>query len=160
MTNATTDTKTDAPNYNVEIAADELLSDLATKAAEYGEEYEEKRQWWTGSFDDRREWLDAKYWMLEARGGQRAYSEALAKLQPGGRCRNDDGTVDVRNFMRYLSRAADDCHDRSSGGYQNTRQADEGETANAKMLSLLRDEYGVGWPRFDDLGGVLDEDMP
>lgn len=160
-----TDTETSGPDYDVTVEANELLEDLAKRAAEYGENYEENRQWWRESpaYD---EWHEARYWMQEARGGQRAYSEAIAAIQPGetwraGRFRNDDGTVDVRAFMAWLSDAASEAHERSHGDYTETRQADERETALVAVLSLLRDDYGVGWPRLDDIGGnPVEADLP
>lgn len=149
------------PDYDVEIDADELLSRLAEDAATYGEDYEEKRQWWHDSLNYSDEWGEARYWMLEARGGQRALSEALATLQPGGQFRNDDGTVDVRGFLRWLSARGDEAHDRSHGKFTETRQADEAETAFASVISTIRNEWPVGWPRLDDVGGnPIQEDMP
>jgi len=150
----------DTPNYDIRIDADELLVDLAERAAEYGHDYEEKRQWWRESLDTVDEWHDARYWMLEARGGQRAYRDVLATLQPGGRFRTDDGTVDVRAFMRWVSQRADAAHDDRHGTHGETRQADEAESAFARVLAVLRDDYGVGWPRIDDLGGVVEADLP
>lgn len=150
----------DGPNYDLRIKADELLADLAEGAASYGEDYEEKRSWWRESptYDP---FTEARYWMLEARGGQRAYSMTIPTIQPGGRFRNGDGTVDVRGLMRWLSNRADSAHDDSHGPYTETRQADEAETAFASILSLLRDDYGVGWPRLDDVGGTPREcDLP
>lgn len=155
-------TTTDAgPDYDVEIDADDLLADLAERAAEYGRDYEEKRRWWHESLDTLEPWHEASHWMLEARGGQRAYAEAIAAIQPGGGYRNDDGTVDVHRYMHRLSTFADQCHEDSYGPYAETRQADEAETAYAKILSVLRDEYNIGWPRLDDVGGTpIEEDLP
>lgn len=152
------------PNYDVEIDADELLADLADIAAEYGEDYEEKRRWWTESpvYD---EFHEARFWMLEARGGQRALSHAIAALQPENNCitvgcyREADGTVDVRGFMSWLSEEADAAHERR-GSSSPSRQASEAESAYNKALRLLREDYGVGWPRLDDLGGIKEEDRP
>lgn len=150
-----------APDYGIEIDADELLAELADDAAAYGEKYEEKRRWWTESLDTPTEFRDARYWMLEARGGQRAYSEAIAELQPGGRYRNADGTVDVRGYLRWLSQLASDAHERSHGSYTKTRQPDEAETAYVSVISTIRNEFGVGWPRLDDVGGnPIPEDQP
>lgn len=160
-----TKSNTDAPNYDVEVQADDLITDLAERATEYATDYEKKRRWWLDS-PPHDEFVEARDWMQEARGGQRAVGEAIAALQPENhsvlpRCyRNADGTVDVRGFMAWLSRQADRAHEASSGPHGQTRHADESETAFAKMLSLLRDEYDVGFPRFDDLGGVLEEDLP
>jgi len=149
------------PNYEVEIDADELLARLADDAASYGADYEEKRQWWRESLTYSDEWTEARYWMFEARGGQRALSETLAKLQPGGEFRNDDGTVAVRGLLRWLSRRADSAHDRSHGPYTETRHADEAETAFASAISTVRNEWPVGWPRLDDIGGnPIQEDLP
>lgn len=158
-------TTRDKPNYDVEIAADELLSDLAALAAEYGEQYEEYRRWWQGSLDHHTEFTDARYWMLEQAGGQEALSKTIATLQPESNprvnFRNDDGSVDVRGLMRWLSERGDRAHERSYGDYTKTRQADEAETAYASVLSQLRDDYGVGWPRLSDVSGTpLEEDLP
>jgi hypothetical protein len=155
----------DGPNYDVQIDADELLADLAERAAEYGHEYEEKRELWQESLDTSDLWQQANYWMQEARGGQRAYSEAIAALQPEHHSvlvttyRTDDGTVDVRGYMRWLSNLAEDAYERAGSSVSNPA-ANESETAYCKILSLLREEYGVGHPRFDDLGGVLEGDLP
>jgi hypothetical protein len=150
----------DSPDYDVTVEADDLLADLAADAAEYGKDFEENRRWWRESLDFD-EWHEARYWMLEASGGQRAYAESLAALQPGGRFRADGGMVDVRGYMAWLSGLADRSHDRSHGPYTETRQAAERETAYTAVISTLRDDYGVGWPRLDDIGGTpLEEDLP
>lgn len=157
----------DRPDYNVHIDADELLADLVEQAQDYAEDHTEKREWWHDSFDTTAEWTEARYWMQEARGGLKATSEAIAALQPethtihASNCRNDDGTVDVRAFLRWLSEEADAAHDHSHGPYTETRQADEAETAYCRIISTIRDDYGVGWPRLDDIGGnPLEADMP
>ena len=149
------------PNYDVEITADELLTELADLAREYAADHDEKRQWWRESFDMVSEFTEARYWMLEALGGRRAVADAMVQIQRGGESRNTDGTVNVRAFMRYCSDQADRAHERSYGDYTETRQADEAETAYCRILSLIRDDYGVGWPRLDDLGGnPLKCDLP
>jgi len=149
------------------VVADELIADLVADAVAYAEKYEEKREWWQESLDAADEFHDARYWMMEARGGQRAYSEAIAALQPENHnvlvdsYRNDDDTVDVRAFMAWLSDAASSAHDRSRDGMNRNPQADEAESAYTSILSLLRDDYGVGWPRLDDVGGnPLECDLP
>lgn len=151
----------EGPNYDVEIQADELLADLADDAADYGEDYEEKRSWWHDSFRATEEFHEARYWMLEAVGGRRAYRDALTRIQPGGRFRNGDGKIDVRGYMRWLSNKADHAHEDSRGPYTETRQASEAESAYVSILSTLRDDYGVGWPRLDDIGGnPIEVDLP
>ena len=156
----------DAPNYDVEIEASDLLVDLADGAAKYGQKHEEYREMWMESLDTFEEFYDARYWMLEAVGGRRAYSNAIAVLQPGetwraGRYLNDDGTVDVRGYMKWLSQQSSEAHEASHGPFTETRQADEAASAFARILSTLRDDYGIGWPRLDDLGGnPLPVDMP
>lgn len=155
------------PDYGVEIDANELLADLVEEAASYAEEYEEKRRWWMESLDHCDEWHEARYWMREARGGQRAYSEAIAALQPESHAlvvdchRNEDGTVDVREYMAWLSKCATEAHERSGSVPGQNPQADEAESAYTRILSTIRDDYGVGWPRLDDLGGnPLECDLP
>lgn len=153
--------KTDTgPDYGVDVQADELLADYAERAAHYGEKYTYARERWEESPDYDPFW-DAKYWMLEAAGGRRAFAATMVKLQPGGRFRNEDGTVDVRGIMRWLSARADECQQDSRGDFTETRQADEARSAFTKMLSILRNDYGVGWPRLDDLSGTpIGEDLP
>lgn len=148
------------PNYDVDIDGDELLADLAEVSAGYGEEVVENRQSWRRSWDWATEFTDAKYWMLEAIGGRRAYADIIAEIQPGGRFRNDDGTVDVRALMTALDHKSTTTNEDRNGPYTETRQASEAHTAYSRIISTLRDDYGVGWPRFDDLGGVLECDMP
>lgn len=149
------------PNYDHEIAAADVLNAFAADAADYAHDHDEKRRRWRESFDMASEFHDARYWMLEALGGRRAYHDAMIELQSGGRFRNEDGTVKLRGFMAWLSDRAESAHERSHGDYTETRQADEAETAYTEMLSTLRDEFGVGWPRLDDLGGnPLECDMP
>lgn len=149
----------DTPNYGIDVQADELLAELAERADDYGRNYEEKRRWWTESLEYHQEHTEARYWMHEARGGQRALADVISQLHPGGRFRNADGTVDVRGLMRWVNDRADAAHDRSHGPYTETRHADEAETAYVSVLSLLRDDYGVGWPRLDEHGNALAEDM-
>lgn len=149
-----------APDYDVEIEADDLLRDLAERAARYGKQYEEHRDSWRRSWDWQIHFHEARCWMLEDAGGRRAYSEVIGAIQPGGRFRNDDGTVDVRGLMAWISTRSDEAHKDARGDYTGTRQADEAESAFAKILPVLRDDYGVGWPRFNDLGGVLERDLP
>lgn len=143
-----------APDYSVHVEADELLADLAEKAAQSAREHAYHARCWR---DD--DWWQYRQWMQEERKKMTAYATAIAMLQPERYCYTvprgefvaDDRTVNVREFMRATSSLGDDAHDRDS------RPA---ESAYARVLSLLRDEYGVGWPRFDDLGGVLEADLP
>lgn len=159
-------TQQDRPDYDVEIDADELLTDIAEMAAEYGEDYEEKRRWWMES-PPHDEFVAARGWMQEAAGGQLALSHVVAALQPENHSlmvdchRREDGTVNVRELMAWLSEQADAAHERSGNSLNPNRQANEAETAYVSVLSLLRDDYGVGWPRLDDVGGnPLEEDLP
>ena len=154
------------PNYEVTIDAADLLADLAADAAAHGRDYEEKRGWWDDSLGTHSPFHEARIWMLNARGAQRAYSKAIASLQPEQHTlsvetyRNADGTVDVRGLMRWLRTEADAAHDRAGVVGENP-QADAAETAYAQILSTLRDDYEVGWPRLDDVGGnPLECDQP
>lgn len=161
-----TDNEGGPPTYDVDVEADELIADIAELAAEYGADFEEKRQWWQESpaYDP---FTEAEMWMLEARGGQRACGKAVALLQPESAVagcsefRDADGTVDVRGYMRWLLDSHDAAHERSYGGHRETRQADEAESAYSRILSLLRDEYGVGWPRLNSVSGTpVEKDLP
>lgn len=143
------------PNYEVVIDVDELLADLAKKAASSAREHAYHARHWR---DD--DWWQYRQWMQEERKTMKAYATAIAMLQPEshgvtvprGEFVADDGTVNVRKFMREISRLGDDAHD---------RDAREAESAYAKVNSLLRNEYDIGWPRLDDLGGIpLEEDLP
>lgn len=160
-------TTQDAPNYDVEIDADELLADLAVQAAAYAEQVEKYGRWWRESLEYGSEHTEARVWLLESKAGLRAYSEVLATLQPESarrkRFRNEDGTVDVRGLMKWVSQLADEAHERRHEHTKHERsvQASEAESAYTRILSTLRDEYGIGWPRLDDLGGnPLEEDLP
>ncbi len=162
-------TTQDAPNYDAEIDADELLADLAERAGEHYERMNERQRHHRelhpvldipepGKLT--REQLDA----LEERGALRAYSDAIAMIQPESehwRNYREGDDVDVRGFMKELSRLSDREDDaRHDQPYQKNRQAQGAHSAYAKILSLLRSDYGVGHPRFDDIGGVLEEDLP
>lgn len=162
--------QTDGPNYDVQIDADDLLETLAERAAEHARKmYKHRRDhreydmWWEREPGQLSQYM---LWELEELGALRSYSLTITHLQPEAshswRCeyRNDDGTVDVRGLMQWLERESERAHEDSYGPHSETRQADAAETAFAKILSLLRDEYGVGWPRFDELGGVLEGDLP
>jgi len=149
------------PDYSKTIDADKLLRHFADHAADYAHSHDENRQRWVDSHDMLTPFHEAKLWMLEDLGGRRAFQQSMITLQADGRFRNDNGTVDLRAFMNWLSERADEAHERSFGSYEDTRQADEAETAYTRMLSILRDDYGVGWPRMDDIGGnALEEDLP
>jgi len=150
----------EGPDYDAEIDADELLVDLAAAAADYGKDFEEKRQWWRESWHHVNRFDEAKYWMLEAAGGRRAYSNTIAELQPGGRFRAGDGSVRVRELLRWLSSRSEETNEARQGDYTNTRQSSEAHSAYCSIISTLRDDYGIGWPRFDDLGGELECDLP
>lgn len=157
----------DAPNYDVVIDADELLADLADRAAEYAEDYAEKDRWWRESLDYATEHTEARYWALEALGGRTAYARVIATLQPENNLPalhcflEKDGTVAVRDLMSWLSNRQQAAHDDAHGPYTETRQASEAASAYAKILSLIRDDYGVGWPRLDDVSGTpLESDLP
>lgn len=149
------------PNYEVTIDATEVLQDLADDAAHYGEKYEYARETWENSLTDPTPFHEARYWMLEAIGGRRAYSDTLAKLQPGGRFRNDDGTVDVRGLLRWLRNRSQETNEARNGDYTKTRQSSEAHSAYTSIISTLRSDYGIGWPRLDELGGTpLECDLP
>lgn len=154
----------DTPNYDVRIEAVKLISDLAAKAETHGERLAEYRRY------DREESFvpgrpagqlsEYQRWALEEKKKARAYATAIAMLQPEshgttvprGEYVSEDGTVNVRKYMREISRLGDDAHDR---GARNA------ESAYAKVQSLIRNEYGVGWPRLDDLGGnPIEADLP
>lgn len=159
---------TDAgPDYSVQIDAEEIRKDLAAKAAAKARKADEHRQECRDYCPSNAlelapgELCQYQRWALEEFAAARAYARALLRLQP----RPDlsytpddvtDGAVDVRSFMRWLKNRCEDTNDRRHGDYQTSAA----HSAYADVLSLLRDEYGVGWPRFDDLGGVLEEDLP
>lgn len=157
----------EAPDYDVGIDADELLEDLAEIAADYGRDYEEKNGWWRDSFDAPEPFHEARFWAMEAYGGRAALGEAIAAIQPESHAlaarnfREDDGTVDVRGYMHWLKANADAARrdrGRQTGG--SKRAAAEREWGNCKVLRLIRDEYGVGWPRTDEYGNPLEADRP
>jgi len=154
----------DGPDYGVRIDADELVADLVEQAQDYADRHDETRGWYYESFDYHETHHEALYWSLEALGGLTATGKAIAVLQPESNLfrnfRNDDGSISVRDYMKWVSHQHDAAHDDSYGPYTETRQASEAESAYAKVLSTIRDEYGVGWPRFDDIGGVRECDMP
>lgn len=153
------------PDYEVEVDADELIADLVEMSQDYAEKHDKHRRQYRESLDTFNPWHDARYWTLEALGGLRATSEAIASLQPEAHSplittyRNDDGTVDVRALMQWLDQQSTETNERRNGPYSKTRQASEAHSAIASVISLLRDDYGVGWPRFDDLGGELECDL-
>lgn len=143
------------PDYDVRVEADELLDDLAEKAASKAREHAYCRRNW-----QKDGWWQYRQWMKEHRREIKAYATAIAMLHPEshdaaiplGEFVADDGTVNVREYMREISRLGDDAHDRGN------RDAEHGY---AKVTSLLRNEYGIGWPRLDELGGnPLEEDLP
>lgn len=153
-----------ACDYTVRVEADELLVDIAEKAANHGKRMAEYRRYdieegfVPGRPPGQLSWYARQ--ALEEKKAVRAYGTAIAMLQPGwhdarvpsGEFVAGDGTVNVREYMREISRLGDAAHDRG---------AREAESAYAKVTSLLRNEYGVGWPRLDDLGGnPLQEDLP
>jgi len=142
------------------IDANELLVDLAEESAVYGKDVVENRRTWRRSWDWATEFREARYWMLEAIGGRRAYSTIMGEIQPGGRFRNADGTVDVRGLMQTLHQYSSTTNEERNGPYSETRQASEAHSAYSSIISTLRDDYEVGWPRVDDLGGRLECDMP
>jgi len=153
------------PNYDTEIDADELVSDLVEMSTEYARDVVEKRRWQRQApLHD--PYHDARYWELEALGGRCQTAEVIATLQPENTLipsrnyRNEDGTVDVRGLMRWLSKVSEWTNEDRNGPYQETRQASEAHSAVSDIISMLRDDYGVGWPRFDDLGGRLECDLP
>jgi len=159
-----TESDADAPDYEVTVRASELREDLAEAAATHGKRMAEYRRY------DRNEgfvpgrpagqlsWYARQ--AVEERKAVRAYATALAMLQPEhygatvprGEFVADDGTVNVREFMREISELGDAAYERG---------AREAESAYASVTSLLRNDYGIGWPRLDDLGGnPIEEDLP
>lgn len=152
----------DTPNYDVRIEASELIEDIAAKAETHGERLAEYRRY------DREEGVifgrpagqlsQYQRWALEEKKTVRAYGTAIAMLQPESHDVSvpsgefvEDGVVNVREYLREISRLGDRAHDRG---------ARDAESAYAQVASLVRDEYGVGWPRIDDLGGVVEADLP
>lgn len=133
-------------NYDVEINADELLVDLAKVAAGYGEEVVENRKSWRRSWNWNTEFHEAKYWMLEAIGGRRAFADIMINIQPNGRFRNNDGTVDVHRMMQALDHKSTTTNEDRNGPYTETRQASGAHSAYCRIISTLRDDYGIGWP--------------
>ena len=153
----------DRPNYDVDVLAADLIADLVEKSAEHAKRQEEYRRY---SREDPF-WNEPLYWALEQLGAQRAYGRAIAVIQPENHMIpsysfvDDGGFVKVREYMAWLSRQAKREHEDSYGPYTETRQADFAESAYAKVLSLIRNDYGVGWPRLDEVGGnPLPEDLP
>lgn len=153
----------DEPDYSVEIDAQSLREDIAEKAADRGERHADHMEMCRNDPF----WDEPRYWALEQYGAMRALSQCLALLQPENALVardslvKDDGTVQVREFMRTVSHWSDEAHEDSHGPYTETRQADEAESAYARVTSLLRNEYDIGWPRLDDLGGnPLECDLP
>jgi hypothetical protein len=154
MSSTETPTDSDRPNYSVEIDAADLREDLAEKAASAAR----KHAYCARSYRED-DWCGYRQWMQEHRRKMRAYATAIAMLQPGrynvlvprGAFVGDE-TVNLREYMREISRLGDEAHDRGDR---------EAESAYAKVNSLLRNEYDVGWPRLDELGGnPLEEDLP
>lgn len=147
----------DCPDYDVTVETTDLLADLAENAAYHARQHAKHARNWRE--DD---WWQYRRWMLEESAAMQAYRTAIAMLQPGrhdvlvpsGEF-TDDGTVRVREFMREISRLGDDAHERGS------TQARKAARMYARIESVLRDDYGVGWPRLDDIGGTpLEEDLP
>jgi len=160
-----------APNYEVEIDAAELREDLAELSAKHAKRAEEYRRWDREHFEyalpdqlpPPGDLTEFGYDALEQSGRVRAFGDAIAKLQPAGRTRylNDDGTVRVREFMRWLKRRGDAAHEDRYGPWKETRGASGAESAYAKALSVIRNEYGVGWPRLDEVSATaIPEDEP
>lgn len=160
-------TTDDGPDYGVEVQADELLADLVEMAQDAAERRDEYREW----VRDEMEYgysVDPQfqYLVTEQTGLLTALGQAIACLQPENhgvlvRCfREDDGTVDVRGFMQWLSKEADAAHE-VVNERRNAPLSSKMETGYCRVMALLRDDYGVGWPRLDDLGGnPLPEDLP
>ncbi len=149
------DRERSAPDYSVPVEVSELLADLAEKAANTARRHASNARNWQE--DD---WWQYRQWMQQDWKKMRAYSTAIAMLQTGnhgtavprGEFVAEDGTVNVREYMSEISRLGESAHNRG---------AHEAESAYARVTSLLRNEYGVGWPRLDDLGGnPLEEDLP
>jgi hypothetical protein len=157
----------DAPDYDVRIEADELLADLVEMAQDAAETRDFHREVW-------REELERGYdidhaWERNVRaqtGFLTALGRAIAALQPENHdmwvsCfRNSDGTVDVRGYLRWLSAEADRSNE-VVNECGDAPRANKMESGFCRVMSLVRDDYGVGWPRLDDLGGnPLECDLP
>ncbi len=156
----------DTPTYDIRIDADELLADLVAMAQDAAENRDEKREWYRDELErgfDIHPQYD--YWVREQTGLLTALGRAIAALQPEQHdvlvdgVREDDGTVDVRAYMRWLSNEADSAHEVVEER-RDAPRASNMETGYSRVISLLRDDYGVGWPRIDDLGGVVEADLP
>jgi len=163
-------TQRDSPNYDVEVDADELLADLAERAGEHYDRMNERERHHreyvqTDLSRDPTKLSRAQLDALESLGALEAYSNAIAMLQPESEhwknFRGGDG-VDVRGFMKEMSRLCDrEDDERNKRAYRENRQAQGAHSAYAKIISVLRDDYGVGWPRLDDVSGTaLEEDLP
>jgi len=157
----------DAPDYDVRIEADELLEDLMEMAQDAAETRDFHRQCW-------REELERGYdidhtWERSTRaqtGFLTALGRAIAALQPENHdmlvsCfRDADGTVDVRGYLRWLKTEADRYHE-IVNDRPGAPRASKMESGFSRVISLVRNDYGVGWPRLDDLGGnALECDLP
>ena len=160
---------TAGPNYDLEIDADELAADIAAlsarrarKAAEYNRDARNEPV----SLDrEPGQLTQYQRWAIKEEAARMAFANVIAMLQPadkyGPNSRYvDDGLVKVRALLRELSRRGSETNERRNGYDINSQQAGEEHSAYAKVISLIREDYAVGWPRFDDIGGRLQEDLP
>jgi hypothetical protein len=157
----------DAPDYDITIHTDDVLADLVEMAQDAAERRDEYRQWHRRElergYDINPQY---EYWVREQTGLLTALGRAIAALQPEQHhvlvdgCRQADGTVAVRDYMRWLSDAADGAH-QVVNEKRDAPRASKMETGYSRVLSVLRDDYGIGWPRLDDVGGnPLECDLP
>lgn len=163
MTKSVIDKKTNcpkSPDYDTIINADALLRDLAEDAKHYGKKYEYGRKRWRQSLSSPTPFQEARYWMLEATGGRRAYSNTLTKLQSGGRFRKENGTVDVSGLLHWLNNRSKETNKARNGDYTETRQPSGAHSAYRSITSTIRSDYEVGWPRLDGEGNPLKSDLP
>lgn len=150
------------PDYDVEIQASDLLEDIAGRCAQHARQHAYHRR----TIQDDPTWKEPQIWEAEEHSAMNAYWNALIKLQPtgaasAGRFLNDDGTVDVRGYMLWLSDRADAAHQDAGTFTTSQMMARKAEHAYSKTLSIIREDHGVGWPRLDELGGnPLEEDLP
>ena len=157
------------PNYDVEIDAQELATDVAElsarrarKAAEYNRDARNEP---VRLDRDPGELTQYQRWAVKEEAAMMAFGNVIAMLHPADKYGKntryvDNGSVKVRALLRELSRRCSETNERRNGYDINSQQAGEEHSAYAKVISLIREEYAVGWPRFNDVGGRLQEDLP
>jgi len=158
------------PNYDVEIDAQELATDVAElsarrarKAAEYNRDAREEPVPLDHEYGELTEY---QRWALVEESAMWAFADVIAMLQPADKSGPntryvDDGSVKVRDLLRALSRRSTEANERRNGYDTSSKQAREAHHAYSKVISLIRNDYAVGWPRLDDIGGTpIPEDKP